>query len=128
MAIRLTESKLRQIIREEASRLVRSNRLSEAPGMRGARAAMAGTFTDDLGQTMSYADLLDTILGDVSMDIDAYSVATPEEAPMAAEQIVVEKLRDFGLKVADVPPAFHAKAVTRLTSMLKRSIGKTRNW
>lgn len=125
MAIRLTESKLRQIIREEASRLVRSRNLREAPG---ARAAMAGTFTDDLGQTMSYADLLDTILGDVSMDIDAYSVATPEEAPMAAEQIVVEKLRDFGLKVADVPPAFHAKAVTRLTSMLKRSIGKTRNW
>lgn len=125
MAIRLTESHLRQIIREEASRLVRSRNLREAPGMRG---ALAGTFTDDLGQTMSYADLLDTILGDVSMDIDAYSVATPEEAPMAAEQIVAEKLRDFGLKVADVPPAFHTKAVTRLTSMLKRSIGKTRNW
>jgi hypothetical protein len=30
MAIRLTESKLRQIIREEASRLVRSRKLSES--------------------------------------------------------------------------------------------------
>jgi len=64
MAIRLTESRLRQIIREEAANLTRSRRLSEMP-IRGDRYfTPAG---EDMGD-----------LADVEYDVMSYITSSPD--------------------------------------------------
>lgn len=90
MAIRLTESRLRQIIREEASRLVRSRGLSEGHGLpRGMHTgadygadhlqdpfAIAAEIIKSLGRVEAASLHTDVMAGDHSADMEFQQLIT----------------------------------------------------
>jgi hypothetical protein len=69
MAIRLTESKLRQIIREEATKLTRSRRLSESTATAPSPASFPEYYITPEGDEIDFADLEQELI-DAMMDLE----------------------------------------------------------
>jgi len=110
MAIRLTESKLRQIIREEASKLTRSRRISEMSALAPSPMSPPEYYVTPQGEEIDWADLEQELI-DVMMDL--------EMRPSRKPELNVSKLKRAAKDIGyvGIPDEFLMTVAERLTDI-----------
>jgi len=108
MAIRLTETRLRQIIREEASKLTRSRRISEMSTLAPPPMSPPEYYVTPQGEEIDWADLEQELI-DAMMDL--------EMRPSRKAETNVRKLKRAAKDIGyvGIPESFLEEVADKLT-------------